>query len=578
MSQAIYEDTNPHDLSELLAEIHQGKSVLPDFQRDFVWEPGAVVELLISMMQSYPAGSILRVRNTKNEFKTRCFAAAPTDNSGKPVYLVLDGQQRLTSLYQAFYGVGKHGFFINLMMAGEGADLEDAVFSEKRASKAFKLVSDAKYQTDNLVLPLERVLGNNGSIADWVFAVAKSQAGDSMAKFEEAHKALRSLSDAYLKPIENYMFPVVTLSDTTDAAAICTIFETLNRTGIKLTPFELLTARFYPKGKNLRDMWNDAKTAFPMISDFAIDPYSVLQSITLRAHDKAPNCKRSTLMALSDANMETHWGTVVQAIADGLELLQSECGVLSGRWLPYSTMLVTLGAVLAKHPFDNTPDSAVRRQKLAQWFWCAALSQRYESAANTRIAEDYTALSGWLSGGAVPAYVANFSFPKALLDTTTPRQRAVYSALMCLIVKSDAALKKHLARDFNTGKTITPALLSTAGIDDHHIFPDDYLWKSANTQGDDVNLILNRTLIDATTNKKIQARAPSDYLGDIKAALSQAGTELLLASHFIKADAAAAIWKDDYKGFLAERRELLASAIASVTGGKVTDDSDAVTT
>lgn len=569
MTLALYEDTNPHDLSELLVEIHQGKSVLPDFQRDFVWEPGAVVELIVSMMQSYPAGSLLRVRNSKDEFKTRSFAGAP-NGVGKPVYLVLDGQQRLTSLYQAFYGTGAHAFFLNLQGVMDGQELDEAVFSEKRKSKAFKLVSDPAQQAKNLLLPLERLFGGQ-TVSDWIADAAEARSGDSKESFKQEQKSLQALVNTYVKPVQIYRFPVVTLSDETDAAAICTIFETLNRTGIKLSPFELLTARFYPKGKNLRDMWAEAQENAPLIKEFYVDPYSVLQSTTLRVHDAAPTCKRSDLMSLSDDHIDAHWSPVVKGIADGLELLQSECGVLSSRWLPYSTILVALGAVLAKTPFDNTPDSAARRKKLVRWFWCSALSQRYESGANSRVAEDYTALSQWLAGGEEPTYVSGFGFSTQILDDTTPRQRALYSALMCLIVRSDAGLNKHAARDFNTGKAITPALLAATGIDDHHVFPDAYLRDKFGLKGDAVNLILNRTLIDTTTNKKISKRAPSDYLGEVQAALAKVGTgiDALLSSHLIRADKDAAIWKNDYQGFLAERSSLLVAAIKSGTGGKV---------
>src|SRR5690242_12951573 len=97
----IYEDTNPRELKDLLRQIHKGEAVLPDFHRDFVWDPYMTMELIISIAVIYPAGSLLRIRNTQNLFAYREFAGAPSLNGQKPVYLVLDGQQRLTSLYQA---------------------------------------------------------------------------------------------------------------------------------------------------------------------------------------------------------------------------------------------------------------------------------------------------------------------------------------------------------------------------------------------------------------------------------------------------------------------------------------------
>src|SRR6266487_1031979 len=131
----IFEDTNPRALKDLLSEIHTRTSVLPDFQRDFVWEPGATQELIVSIANNYPAGSILRVRDAKRVFAAREFEGAPALNGKKHTFLVLDGQQRLTSLYQAFFGVGEHRYYLDLKKLVDGADFEEAVSHERTTTK-----------------------------------------------------------------------------------------------------------------------------------------------------------------------------------------------------------------------------------------------------------------------------------------------------------------------------------------------------------------------------------------------------------------------------------------------------------
>ena len=131
----LFEDTNPRALKDLLSEIHGRTTVLPDFQRDFVWEPNATQELIISIASNYPAGSILRVRDTKRVFAAREFEGAPKLDGAKHTFLVLDGQQRLTSLYQAFYGVGEHRYYLDLRKLMDGADFEEAIFHERAATK-----------------------------------------------------------------------------------------------------------------------------------------------------------------------------------------------------------------------------------------------------------------------------------------------------------------------------------------------------------------------------------------------------------------------------------------------------------
>ncbi len=120
-------------LSYLLESIHNRELALPDFQRDFVWDPRATEELIESICQNFPAGSLLRIKNSSSFFFTpREFAGAPLLDGHQPSYLVLDGQQRLTSLYQAFYGAGAHRYYITLQGLMDDQDLEDCVFYDRK--------------------------------------------------------------------------------------------------------------------------------------------------------------------------------------------------------------------------------------------------------------------------------------------------------------------------------------------------------------------------------------------------------------------------------------------------------------
>ncbi len=124
----LFEDTPTKQLSWLLGEIQQREIALPDFQRDFVWDPTATQELIISVANNYPAGSLLAIRNansTHSYFAAREFQGAPLLNSHRPTYLILDGQQRLTSLYQAFYGVGEYQYFLRLRNLIDGKEMDD---------------------------------------------------------------------------------------------------------------------------------------------------------------------------------------------------------------------------------------------------------------------------------------------------------------------------------------------------------------------------------------------------------------------------------------------------------------------
>src|SRR5256885_13208936 len=151
---SLFEDTNPKALKDLLGEIHSRTTVLPDFQRDFVWEPNATQELIVSIANNYPAGSLLRVRDPQCFFACREFEGAPALNGHKHTFLVLDGQQRLTSLYQAFYGVGEHRYYLNLRKLLDGGDFEEAIFHVRAATNWVKARENFALQAKQLTRPL----------------------------------------------------------------------------------------------------------------------------------------------------------------------------------------------------------------------------------------------------------------------------------------------------------------------------------------------------------------------------------------------------------------------------------------
>jgi hypothetical protein len=304
---SLFEDTNPRALKELLAEIHNRSTALPDFQRDFVWEPGATQELIVSISNNYPAGSILRVRDAKRVFAAREFEGAPSLDGAKHTFLVLDGQQRLTSLYQAFYGVGEHRYFLDLGKLRDGADFEEAIFHVRATTKWAKGRETFGPQAKELLLPLSVLKGGAGGFGQWGRKVARQLADKERIALEDA---LDGIEEKWIRAIDDYHFPVVTLSDTTEPDALCTIFETLNRTGVKLSVFELLTARFWPQSINLRALWDKALYDHPVIGHFEVDPYYVLQGISL-ASRKAPSCKRSDVLNLAASDITDWWDRVV---------------------------------------------------------------------------------------------------------------------------------------------------------------------------------------------------------------------------------------------------------------------------
>jgi len=553
LTQSIFEDTNPKNIKDLLQQIQNKEAVLPDFQRDFVWDPGATAELIVSIANNYPAGSLLRIRNTHNYFTFREFEGAPSVQGTQPTYLVLDGQQRLTSLYQAFYGVGDYRYYLDLKKLLAGEDFEDALFYLKLTSKRAQSYANLTVQGKERILPLGAL--RSGGLLPWILSaiqpvVSQNDLGAVLSDLDT------QINARWLSVIESYQFPVVTLSDSTSAAAVCTIFETLNRTGVKLSPFELLTARFYHQAVNLRQKWADALQAHPVIAEFDIDPYYMMQIISL-LHRPTPSCKRSEVLELDPAAILKWWDPAIRGLATALTMLRDECGIITPNWLPYNTIVIPFAAAAAKVAGTPGPQAGVNHHNLIRWYWCSVFGQTYETSPNSHAAKDVTELTVWLSGGAAPDSVTAFQFDPNSLQDTTPRQRAVYRGTISLVLSQGA-------RDFHMGAKLTGALVKNDNIQDHHIFPQAYLNKTQVP----VRLrdcVLNRTLIDQKTNIRISDRAPSDYLLDIHNAFGTQQFDALLDSHLLPSSPQSPLWSDDFAAFRQRRQDALWAKIQQVT-------------
>jgi hypothetical protein len=552
-------------LKFLLQMAHNRETALPDFQRDFVWDPFATEELIESIISNYPAGSLLRIKNgSQLLFQPRAIEGAPVlGKDAKPSYLILDGQQRLTSLYQALYGVGEHRYFLDLSALENGKDLEDCVFNRRAED------GDAKYgtipqQAATLVFPLGKVFAGGG-FSGWTTKVLKERCKD-MAEMLDLQARLNALYERWVHPIEEYEFPMITLNEDTSGAAVCTIFETLNRTGVKLSVFDLLTARFWAQDLNLRLLWEETKNESPIIEDFDIDPYYALQIVGLLepgvdkdGHPRAPSIKRSAILEMGVPQAKQGWDRAVKGLAAILAVLRDECGVLVPSLIPYTTILIPMAATWASQGSVKGADEGANRIKLIRWFWCSVFGQQYENAPNSQAEKDFGELKAWMQGGSEPESVSIFKLDSVRLRNTRPKQRAVYRGTMALILQNGAI-------DFFKRGQITAQLVSDKKnpVDDHHIFPRAYLNKQ-NIAPALRDCILNRTYIDRTTNKRLSDSRPSDYFSEILQKHGVQETNKLFGSHLLPAGSGSPLLSDNFDDFLTCREKLVMNLIQEKT-------------
>ncbi|MFF3977189.1 DUF262 domain-containing protein [Streptomyces sp. NPDC001828] len=557
----------PESTGSLVVAIKKGVIALPDFQRSFVWEPKRTVELLKSIISRYPAGTLLTwAQNDQLSFGYRYFDGV-AESDHRPNRLVLDGQQRLTSIYQALTGTGDHKFFIRVwpfidreagtLRSLDEVELDDAIFAHDSRSRSRFNPNDEQWQISNATFPVSEY----DRLRPWFKKLSRAVESDRDAS-DELEELLNQFRDSYLQPLESYAFPVVDLPASTPLVAVCNIFETLNRTGKELTPFDLLTAKFYPQGVHMRDLWEAALSRYPLISEFGIDAYSLLQTISLRAHGTAQ--RADVLNKLSSQHILTHWDAAVSGMSDTLDYLKSQCGVVSSSWLPYSMILVPMAAVFSEIADLRSKAKMEAIEKMGHFYWCSVFSENYDQGANSQAGADYRTLKDWLfseDSKRLPEAVGNFNLVDYDLLLARANRKALFRGVMTLLIRSGA-------KDFSSAQAISS--IGSTNLGHIRAFPKDTIPGSALEDGElrDPDLILNRVLVDKETRRVVRDRHLADYVEGQESASQKKFAEVV-ESHLIESSAEGGLIQRSYEAFLRERLNLLIDLIEEVTGRSI---------
>lgn len=563
--------TNPETVGTLIRSIDEGSLALPNFQRSFVWDPKRTVGLIKSIILRYPAGTLLTwEQSSSHRFDSRPFEEASVNDNVEPRRLVLDGQQRLTSLYHALTGKGEYQFFIKAwsfidpsdysLLPLEDVELETAIVAYDTRGRLRFDPLDEEWQLSTGTFPLAKFHELRKSFKSLSRSVTEDR--EMQDTLEET---LHQLREGYLQPLDSYPFPVVDLPEHTSLLAVCNIFETLNKTAKPLGVFELLTAKFYPSGARLREWWESAQTEYPILSEFDIDPYNLLQSVSLRARGSAQ--RADILGKLTSNELEKHWDGVITAAADVLDMLKRECGVISPQWFPYGMLLVPMAAVWSEISALRPQQRGQARTRLQQYYWCSIFTENFDQGANSQVGADYKLLKGWVANqeeSQAPEAVENFDLTDADLLSARANRKALYRGVMSLLIQGGS-------KDFLSAQAVSNIRVSEAKQEAIQVFPKTWL---QNKSSDPVpDLILNRIMVDGETKRSIKGRPIHEYLYSQESSVQ---TKLLdvLSSHLINVEPEFGFRSGDYEEFLQERLSLLLEAIEGVTGQTVVLDSE----
>ncbi|CAM3482601.1 DUF262 domain-containing protein [Deinococcus saxicola] len=559
-------------LSKMLERVGDGSVQLPDFQRGWVWSDEHIRSLLASISMSYPIGAVMLLGSGNEDvrFKLRPLEGVDLPAGAKVEELLLDGQQRLTSLFQALASNKpvmtrdtrdneiQRWYYVDMRRATHpNMDREDAFISvpEDRRVRNFRREVIRDYSAPELereaaMFPLNLLFQSMG-LMQWAMAFIQMKP-ENPALWEQ-------FSETIVKAFAQYQIPVISMGWQTPKDAVCQVFEKVNTGGVSLTVFELLTATYAADDYQLREEWFGSKVAdgieqrlkkFPVLK--SIENTDFLQAVTLLAthaarqrlidNGSAPqdasalSCKRRDILKLPLDDFKQYAPAVEKGFLKAAQLLHNQ-KVFTTDELPYRTQLVPLAATLAV--LGHLANDLAVKDKLIQWYWCGVFGELYASATETRFAKDFPELLEWIGGGEEPGTVKEATFNAQRLDTLRTRNSAAYKGVYALLMRDGA-------EDFGTGQPATEIAYFDEKIDIHHIFPQDWCIKREIPR-DRYNSVVNKTPLTATTNRRIGKKAPSVYLADLQGTqVTDARMDEILRTHVIDVQAMRADHFDDF--------------------------------
>lgn len=580
-----------HDtpLKQLLESVDSGALQLPEFQRGWTWDDDRIRNIIASLSQGYPMGALMQLECGGDvKLKYRPFEGTNVKDISAS-FLVLDGQQRLTSLYRALFSKEvvttvdarkqplERYYYLDIRKCLDpDEDRLDAIVSVPKSRVITKDIgrevvrdlSTLEQELIELCFPANMIFDEY----DWLMPFIEHYGTQS-----EEFKLWKEFKSNVLDTMTGYVLPVIKLGKETPREAVCKVFENVNTGGVSLTVFELVTASFATYDFDLRGNWDNVVRpriwgeGLDIVTDVmrGVDATAFLTSMTLystflakRILDKGhTSCKKKDVLDLKFEDYQSNLDDLLEGFDMAREFLLGE-RIFRKRDLPYTTQVIPLAATCAYIGRDKFKLQA-NKNILRQWLWCGIFGEMYGGANETRYANDIEDLVDAIEGNPSPMRTVNAAYFQSirLLGLQT-RNSAAYKGVMALVFREDC-------RDFIDGEQMTMVKSMMTPPDIHHIFPQAYCQKAGLDKGK-WNSIVNKTPLIYTTNRTIGGVAPSKYLPRVlkEGEIDEAELRARIESHLIDFDALVA---DDFDTYFIDRAKKLLDAIERAMGKAVPD-------
>jgi hypothetical protein len=516
----------------LVAAIEQGQIKIPQFQREFVWTMQKSAGLIDSIIKGYPIGTFIfwrtkeRLRSVKNIGKQDL----PEPKEGEFVDYILDGQQRLTSLFASLKGVilvrdnGVENDFSRIYIDLGAKENEQIVITEVQDKNEKSIISIVDLLTGGL--------------------------GHLFSYPEKYHVQL----ETYKQRIESYQYSIIQVNDAPIEIAT-EIFTRINVGGKPLSLFEIMVAKTYDDQKqfDLAEKTQELLDNLKPHNYETISDATILQTVSLIL---SKECKRQTILQLDKAKFIGLWNQVQDAIELTVEYFKNYYRIPVSQLLPYNALVAPFSYFFFHH---NEKPTGNKQKYLEDFFWRCSLSGRYSSSVESKLAQDIKRIDLILSDE-LPSYDWSID-PSSEFITNNgwfSAARSYIKAILCLY-----AYEQPKSFNDNSIINISNYWLKQANSKNyHHFFPKSYLKKKGYSDHR-INHVLNITIVDDFLNKKeIKAKAPSDYMG--KFLKTNSDLEMTMKTHLIEIENlnAFGIWDDNYDLFIQKRADVVSSKIS----------------
>jgi len=585
-------------LDALVDRLREGRFVVPDFQREFEWKASDIRELVRSIFLDYYIGSLLLWKGKAETFAAlSCESVYAFKGDGRPEYIVLDGQQRLTALYYAFFAPSapmpnkaQPCFFFIRADNFMNEEYEEAFGYDYMSNRWAKLLESPEAQFASHIFPLSTIGAPGWSLPNWAQNYERywnekvrefEAAGDTAASVEARTNMMNAKRfGEHLRGITTqYQISYIELDKDLAIDKVCDIFTQINSRGIRLDAFDLINALLKPKGLQLKHMWREVAPRLSAVNTDRMNVY-ILQTMSIL---KQAYCSPKYLYYLipgsekvvreMDGSLRKDvlvhdideftqlWNVAIDAIEGSIKVLQHphEYGVTGPAFFPYVTNIPVFSALRAHIRSLPASRQLDAQRKLRHWYWASVFTNRYSGAVEATSTRDFLDMQAWFANDAEePPLIAEFSrqFINLDLRRETKKGTTVYNGVFNLLVIQGA-------RDWVTGE-----IPQVGDLDDHHIVPGS--WGKKHLKNRTIDTILNRTPLTSDTNRNVIAdRLPNSYLPELIRENGEDRVRTILESHLISPTAFNILLRDpftvdDFEAFISERQRTIMDAIENL--------------